>query len=344
LTPECGEKPQLTCEETMRRALPFCIALIAACSSDPAVAPTNDAGTDTGVAVDVPAVDAPAVDAPAVDAPVTGDSGTPASCGTERPTVSGVRGTEGLVIASDGTIYYSQSHAVGRIRPGMAPEPGWAQLPAAASTVWGIAIDVPNHRLLVASPATRIIYSVDLTSDPPMGVSYLASAGQANGLTMGPDGALYYSDFSGGHVYRVTGIDAGTRTRVTTAAIPGADGLAFHRDGSLYVEGYSNGSLVKLTLTGNMETARETVATGLTAPDGLAFDAMDRIYIGGGGTLTRLDADGSNPTVLLERLSAPANVEFGAGALPCTDIYVATGGAMARYEMGDTAGARVPWH
>jgi glucose/arabinose dehydrogenase len=29
-----------------------------------------------------------------------------------------------------------------------------------------------------------------------------------------------------------------------------------------------------------METARETVATGLGNPDGLAFDAMDRIYIG----------------------------------------------------------------
>jgi outer membrane protein assembly factor BamB len=332
----------------MRRALPFAIALIAACSSDPAVAPT-DAGTDLGAAPgDTPAVtDTPVgTDTPAVtDTPVATDTPATRQCGTERPTITGVRGTEGLVIAADGTIYYSQSHAVGRIRPGMAPEPGWAQLPAAAVQVWGIAIDGANHRLLVASPSTRIIYSVDLTADPPMGVAYLTGAGSPNGVTMGPDGALYYTDFGGGGVFRVTGTDTGTRTRVSMAAIPGADGLAFHRDGTLYVEGYNNGTIYKLTLTGNMETARETVTTELRSPDGIAFDAMDRIYVAGGdGRLVRLDADGTNLTVLRTGISSAANVEFGAGALPCTDIYVASGGALVRYEMGDTAGAAVPWH
>jgi hypothetical protein len=60
--------------------------------------------------------------------------------------------------------------------------------------------------------------------------------------------------------------------------------------------------------------------------------------------LIRLDADGSNPEVLQRSIPAAANIEFGAGALPCTDIYVASGGALVRYEMGDVAGARVPWH
>jgi outer membrane protein assembly factor BamB len=327
----------------MRRALPILIALTAACSSDPAV--TTDAGTDLGVIVDTPAAaDRPTgTDTPAVtDTPAATDSGATRQCGTARPAITSVRGTEGLVIAADGTIYFSQSHAVGRIRPGMPPEPTWAALPAAATTVWGIAIDVPNHRLLVGSPATRIIYSIDLTSDAPMGVSYLATAGSPNGMTMGTDGALYYTDFGGGHVYRV--VD-GARTRVTTATIPGADGLAFHRDGSLYVEGYNNGTIVKLTLTDNAESARETVVSGLMAPDGLAFDATDRMYVGGGdGRLLRLDADGTNLTVLRTGISSAANVEFGAGALPCTDLYVASGGVLVRYEMGDTAGANVPWH
>jgi sugar lactone lactonase YvrE len=212
--------------------------------------------------------------------------------------------------------------------------------------VWGLALDVPNRRLFVGSPSTQTIYAVDLTAGAPVATAYLTGAGQPNGLTMGPDGALYYSDFSGGHVYRVTGAGTGTRTPVTTATIPGANGLAFHRDGSLYVDSYSRGTLLRLTLTGNMESARSTVASSLGSPDGLAFDATDRVYVGdnGGGRLIRLDADGTNPTVLRTGISTAANIEFGAGALPCTDIYVASGGALVRYETGTTAGAAVPWH
>ena len=43
-------------------------------------------------------------------------------------------------------------------------------------------------------------------------------------------------------------------------------------------------------------------------------------------------------------IAAAANVEFGVGALPCTDIYVASSGSLVRYEMGTTAGAAVVWH
>lgn len=313
----------------MRRALPFAFALIAACSGEPAMTPLDAAA------------DAPADASPTADTPPASDGGGP-RCGTERPDIDAVRGTEGLVIAADGTIYFSQSRAVGRIRPGMDVEPAWATLPSAARTVWGLAIDAAGNRLFVGSPVTMTIYAVDLTAEAPMGTPYLPGAGQPNGLTMGPDGALYYSDFGGGHVYRV--VD-GMRTRVTSTTIRQANGLAFHRDGSLYVDSYGAGSLLRLTLTDHVETARSTVATGLGAPDGLAFDAMDRIYVGDNmGRLIRLDADGSNPEVLQRSIPAAANVEFGAGALPCTDIYVASGGTLVRYEMGDTAGASVPWH
>jgi sugar lactone lactonase YvrE len=212
--------------------------------------------------------------------------------------------------------------------------------------VWGLAIDSANRRLFVGSPATATIYAVDLTADAPVATVYLTGAGGPNGLTMGPDGALYYSDFSGSHVYRVTGADAGARTRVTTSTIAQANGVAFHRDGSLYVDSFSAGSLIRLTLVGHVESTRRTIATSLGSPDGLAFDARDRIYVSdnAGGRLIRLDADGANPEVLRTGISAAANIEFGAGALPCTDVYVASGGALVRYEMGDTNGASVPWH
>src|SRR5262245_29634934 len=64
-----------------------------------------------------------------VDASGGSDSGTAmVACGTERPNIAGINGSEGLVIGADGAIYFSQARAVGRLRPGAAsqPEKGWA--------------------------------------------------------------------------------------------------------------------------------------------------------------------------------------------------------------------------
>jgi sugar lactone lactonase YvrE len=337
-------------------ALTLCLA--AGCSSgnttddvvNPAdTQPTGDSPTPTDApGSDVQGVDAagtdvqPGGDVVAVDVPSSSDGSTP-GCGTARPDVSTITGTEGLVIAGDGTIYYSQRAAIGRLPPGGTAQNAWVMLPTGASTVWGLALDVPRHRLYAGSPSTGRIYVVDLTAATPTATALSFAAGGPNGLTMGPDGQLYYTDFNGGHVYMVDA--AGTRTQVTSTTIAGANGVAFAADGSLYVDGYATGSLFRLTLTSGHESARTTVATGLGSPDGLAFDAAGKIYVTDNtGRLIRLDADGTNPTVLLRTGSGSANVEFGAGVLQCTDIYVATATSMRRYEMGTTPGAAVPWH
>lgn len=331
----------------MRNGSFFVVAVaLAACSSS-TPSPGGDAGAaDVQSGADVQTVtDVPmTTDTPMVtDAPMTADVPVMAACGTERPTITGIRGTEGLVIGPDGTIYYSQRSAVGRLTPGGSPENSWVAL-TGATTVWGLALDPSRQRLYAGSPATRTIYAIDLSADPATATPLLTNAGQPNGLTLAPNGDVIYSDFSGGHVYRVT--PEGMRSTITTSRISAPNGVAFGPDGALYVDSYQTGSLLKLTLTDGSESARETVAMGLGAPDGLAFDAMGRIYVGDnqGGRLIRLDADGSNPEVLGMGISAAANVEFGVGALPCTDIYVASGGTLFRYTMGDTAGAAVPWH
>jgi sugar lactone lactonase YvrE len=265
-------------------------------------------------------------------------------CGTGRPDVSNIVGTEGLVIAGDGTIYYSQPDAVGRMRPGMDQEDAWVTV-AGADTIWGIALDVPNHRLFVGSPSTGHVYTIDLSATSPTATMLSFSAPAPNGLTMGTDGAMYYSDFSVGHVYRVDA--SGTRSRVTSTTIAQANGLAFGSDGALYVDNYHDGTIVKLTLDSNyMESARTTFATNLGSPDGLAFDADGRVYVTDnvGGRLIRLESDGTGAMILYSGLSAPANIEFGAGALSCTDFYVANGGSLYRYEMGSASGIHVPWH
>lgn len=281
-----------------------------------------------------------------LDAGERADAGAPdastGGCGAERPDVSGISGTEGLVIARDGTIYYSQAGGVGRLVPGGAPEP-FVTLGDARTTVWGVVLDPANEHLFVGVPGRGVV-AVDLTLAPPT-TSTLVSGGAPNGLTFGPDGMLYYSDFSAGRVYRVDPA-GGAPTEVTTSTIANANGVAFAPDGTLLVCSYSTGTLLRLTLTGGTESARETVASSLGAPDGVALDEDGRIYVtdNGGGTLIRLEADGTAPMTLETGIGAAASVEFGHGALSCSDLYVASSGPMRRHELGTANGAAVPWH
>jgi sugar lactone lactonase YvrE len=194
--------------------------------------------------------------------------------------------------------------------------------------------------LYAGSPTTHIVYKITLTDTPTVANLYV-NAGSPNGLTMGPDGALYYTDIDGGSVYRVT--PAGMRTKVNMTNIASPNGLAFGSDGSLYVESYSAGSILKLAMSNGAEQSRTPfVPNGLPNDDGIAFDAMGRLYIGFNGGLSRVSADGMM-IMHLAGNGGTANVEFGAGALNCKDVYFVNGGNLVRFE-NDTAGAVVPWH
>jgi sugar lactone lactonase YvrE len=270
-----------------------------------------------------------------------GAKGTVA-CGTAQADLSMVSGSEGLVIDADGTVYFSQTAAVGRLTPGATGklDKAWAKL-MGATTVWGLAIDHAAKALYAGSPATSTVYKVTL-EDTPTVTSLVTKAGQPNGLTMGPDGALYYTDFTAmGNVFRVTA--DGTRTMVTTTPINQPNGLAFGADGALYVDAYAMGAVLKLTIAAGMETARATfVAMGaVPSADGLGFDANGNAYVGFAAGVSRVSADGKTLTSLAK--GGTANVEFGAGALDCKDLYAVTGGKIVRIP-NDVAGAPVPWH
>jgi hypothetical protein len=91
------------------------------------------------------------------------------------------------------------------------------------------------------------------------------------------------------------------------------------------------------------------VAMGLGSPDGVAIDANGDFLVsnnGGGDLLFVRASDGmvTNLTMTTPSVASAASVEFGAGALDCEDVYVATSGALFRYEMGTVAGAPVLWH
>lgn len=308
------------------------LVLFTACGESP--------GTDAGM------TDAGPTDAGRNDA--GGDAGTDAGsgsfCGSSRPTLTGIRGTEGLVIARDGTIYYSQTGSVGRMLPGGTPENAFVSV--AATTVWGLALDAANETLYVGAPGTGVL-RIDLGAATPSATTFV-SGGQPNGLAIGPDGFLYYSDFSAGRVYRVDPSDGTARTEVTASTISGANGVAFEPSGTLLVASYATGTLFRLTLTGGVETDRATVTAELGAPDGVAVAADGRIFVGDQGdtgiSSGVYEISGATVTPVRTDLSSPASVEFGTGALSCDDLYVAIGiGALERIEdVGP--GASVPWH
>ncbi|MCC6878130.1 MAG: hypothetical protein IT378_27705 [Sandaracinaceae bacterium] len=232
---------------------------------------------------------------------------------------------------------------VARIRPGVAAEPSWATIQAGA-TIWGMVLSADNGTLYVGSQTTGDVHAIDTTT---AAVRTLApDLGAPNGLTLGPDGALYVSDFGGGRVLRVT-TDTGDVSAVTTSSIPGANGVAFNDAGELFVASFGGGFVAVLTLSADhREVGRRMIGSGLGSLDGLAVASDGTLLATAQGTARRLmaiDATG-NATTLLGGLSAPANVELGRGALRCTDIYIATGGGVVRYETGSYTQRAVPWH
>jgi lysophospholipase L1-like esterase len=268
-----------------------------------------------------------------------------APCGGARPALDAVETAEGIVIAPDGTLYFSQpfvgpnQHHLGRYRPpyDQPPETRWVDL---GGNALGVTLDPRRNVLYAGSRTLRKLLAVTLTQPPE--VRPLADAEEGvNGVTLGEDGAVYYNDQTGGHVYRVTA--EGAKSRVTASPLVEPNGLAFGPDGKLYVNSWTAPEVTRLTLAGGAEAARETFATLPQAKaDGIAFDAKGRLYVTASSTLYEIAPDGREVTPLGR--SHGANIEFGVGALPCTDMYVAGNRQGLRVFRHDTPGLDVPWH
>lgn len=301
----------------------FCLILNQSAAAQPAAAQ--------------PATPTPAT--PAAPPPIV-----PGGCGDARPDLAGIPTAEGLVIAPDGTIYFTQpfgdraSPFLGRYRPPYtAPELRWVEVGPKAL---GLALDPQRGVLYVGSRERQKLLAVFLSEYPQ--VLELADAEPAiNGVTLGKDGAVYYTDQKGGHVYRVT--FEGAKTRVTAAPIEDPNGLAFGPDGKLYVLSYAAAKITRLTLKAGKEIARAPFVDipGGKNADGIAFDKQRRMYVTA-TSLFRVDLPGKTVTPLGEAYGA--NAEFGIGALGCADLYTAGNGKGLHRFVNDTPGMDVPWH
>jgi sugar lactone lactonase YvrE len=246
-------------------------------------------------------------------------------------------GANGLVIAGDGTLYFTQGSHIGRVRPCQAPETSWVEVGVTALN--SVMVDPPNHALYVGALNADMIYKVDLTAATPSAAPYAAVDGP-DGLTLGPDGALWASTQNG--VARIAA--ANSATTVTTATLNNPKGLAFRPDGSLLVMEYG-GTVYAVQLANHVETSRSVFAEDNGAFGGvigIALDVDGNVYMSqgdGGPIVVVLDAAGNVIDSLEDGLGS--QIDFGAGPLAHTDLYVAESPVPAPRQ---AAGATVPWH
>lgn len=332
------------------------LTLLAACRSTLGVSGRDGAAADAGQEVASPAPDA-AVDGPVADttmippdvAPEIGpvpDAGAPDG-GTEAGAVQcgagGVPETtsfmDHLVVVPDGTIYFTNGGAIGRIRPGQPEENDWVAAPGGV----GLTYD-PRRRTLYAGLRGRLrmlVVKVSEGGEPQPTERPLGSgAGGIYGMTLGEDGAVYYLDEWNGSIYR-TEPDTWTSTQVATLLPNRPHALAFGPDGWLYVTQTLGTDVWRVKLEANREVAREKFGTVAgTQGRGIAFDERGHLYVAAEGLLTELDPTGK----LVQTFpSSAGGIDFGAGHLGCTTLYVAAHEGLRLHPL-DVRGMNVPWH
>jgi hypothetical protein len=304
---------------------------------------TGDAGaSDLGVGDVSPANEAGAIDA--------GDAPSRLACGEGTAMLPTTDEVAGLVVTPDGTIFATGGINGGpllRILPGQPPEV-FARFVGPGAM--GLTYDPIDNALYYVLFYSLKLMRLDLGG--PLKAVEVASTGvRPNGLTLGEDRALYFTDAYSGTITRKA--LGGLSTKVTTSPLPGnPSALAFGKDGKLYVTQSTGSDVIRLTLDAlGQETSRETFASlGVKGGAGLAFADDGHLFVTAGrffepaepfsgGQIFEIDPAGKIVA------TTPGNgpvLDFGAGALRCSDLYV--GGTGVKVAGVGRKGMDVPWH
>jgi DNA-binding beta-propeller fold protein YncE len=92
--------------------------------------------------------------------------------------------------------------------------------------------------------------------------------------------------------------------------MPGATGLAFDSAGNLFVANYGisqpgEGSISKITPNG----AQSTFVSGLSYPNGLAFNSADDLFISEGGIIDEITPDGVQNTFAIGDIGTALTIQ-----------------------------------
>lgn len=333
------------------------VALVFGCSSPPAT--TEDGGLRDG-APEAAAADAASVDLNSADVPAGSDAPSPDAplppvrCGAGELEPEALQGAPAMVIDHEGTVYLGLSLApptsgeyVGRKRPGQPLEQTWVRLGPTSEPVSQMVLQGTFLYLSRGHAIDRL----DLRTDPPTLTMEYRSPTLVDGLALAPDGALWFSAaeetaslaWSSG-LWR---LHEGRATRAEFPRIPWVVTMAFDPRGRLVVALAEQPQVLRLTFDGMREVSRETVLDGRGRVTGIAFDDRDRVYLAARDTqseLLRVGPAGVERLWSRPRPSALGQLDFGAGALRCGDLYASDVYAPGMRLATDARGSDVRWH
>ena len=206
------------------------------------------------------------------------------------PLATGLHQVDNPVFDRDGNLYVTFSGSRGQetpisifiVRPDGSREPYVSGIPNPTS----MAFDTEG-RLHVSSRFDGTVYRLEDDLAPLVVASEL---GVACGIAFDADGVLHVGDRSGS-ILRVVGGKVETLAMLPPSVA--AFHLAFGPDGSLFVTGPTLGThdcVYRISRDGSLEVFYD----GFGRPQGLAFDALGRLYVvdalAGGGGVYRFDS------------------------------------------------------
>jgi hypothetical protein len=199
----------------------------------------------------------------------------------------------------------------------------------------GLGFNPTNNNLLVLDFGAAQVLKVD----PNTGLSTVfmvptESGAGLNGITFDKSGNVYVSDSFNGVIWK-TGPNGGTPTIWSTGPLLapgsgltppfGANGIEFSNDGSvMYVANTAFHQIIKIPVNGDGSAGTASILiTGINAPDGIAIDRHDNLWICAnqedkitvidptGKVIAKLgDFNGINPDATVNGFLFPASPRF----------------------------------
>jgi sugar lactone lactonase YvrE len=227
----------------------------------------------------------------------------------------GVETPDDVAIGADGSVYWTAifTGEVGRIGPdgakqGQMVAPGVNPITFSDDGRLFVALDFLGDGLYELDPG--------LLEEPRR---ILEAPGWMNGMDWGPDGQLYGPIWTQGSIVRV---DPATAT--TTTVADGFDivsAVKFDSRGRLHATEYTTGEVWRIDLVSG---DREVVGRVPPAPDNLAIDSADRLFVSHArdGAVYEITDAHSTRLVSPGGMIAPGGIALGAGQTRGT-LYVA---------------------